>query len=70
MGFEKTLLVKAPLARSFANVPLMKAHLVKHPCICRKKTKMFICVYVCGRLKVSLGAFSRAETFQNHYELL
>ena len=56
MGFEKTLLLKTPLARGFANVPLMKAPLVKHPCICWKKTKMCICVYVCCRLEVSLGA--------------
>ena len=56
MGFEKTFLVNAPLARGFANVSVVKAPLVKHPCICRKKTKMCIGVYSCGRLEVSLGA--------------
>ena len=33
----------------------VKALLVMHPYICRKKTKMCICAYVCCRLEVSLG---------------
>ena len=37
------------ICRSF-----VKALLVKHPHICRKKMEICICVYVCGRLEFSL----------------
>ena len=52
MGFVKALLVKAHLERGFCKAPrdfvnvlLVKAPLVKHPCICWKKRPK--CAYVC-----------------------
>ena len=70
MGFEKTLLLKTPLARGFANVPLMKAPLVKHPCICWKKDQN---VHMCLCMLQARGftrGFSSGEALQSHYELL
>ena len=54
----KDFLVNAPLAKGFWKAPRVftNAPLVKHTNICRKKTEMCICMYVCCRIEASLGA--------------
>ena len=66
MGFEKTFLVNAPLVRGFTNVPLVKAPLVKHPCICWKKDQnVHMCVFM-WQARGFTRDFSRVEALQSH----